>query len=104
MFDKVCMHPETFLQLSGLLEEWGLLHGTQHMSVDAQLFIFLAIVAKAYTIRDSADQWKHLNETISRCFKNVLEAICALKDEFIHPSDYNEVQQLLRLNRNKYFP
>ena len=103
-FDKVHMHPKTFLQLSGLLEERGLLHSTQHMSINAQLFIFLVIVATTYTIRDLADQWQHSNETMSRCFKNVLETICAFKDQFIHPPDYDEVQQLLRINPHKYLP
>ena len=96
------MDADTFLQLSGLLEGRELLHATQHMSVDAQLFVFLSIIAKGYNIRDSADMWQRSNETISRCFKNVLEAICMLKGEFIWPLDYNQVQSLIQTNEYKY--
>ena len=102
IFDKVHMDANTFIQLSGLFESRGLLHSTQRMSVNCQLFIFLAIIAKAYTIKDSTDHQQRSNETISRCFKNFLEAICRLNDEFIRPLDYNEVEQLLRANPNKF--
>ena len=104
IYDKVRMNADTFIRLSSLLEGRGLLHATQHMSVDAQLFVFLSIIAKGYSIRDSADMWQRSNETISRCFKNVLEAICSLKDEFIRPPDYNQVQSLIQTNRQKYLP
>ena len=57
IFNKVRMDADTFQQLSDLLEARGLLHSTQHMSVDAQLFIFLSIITKAYTIKDSVDHW-----------------------------------------------
>ena len=55
IYDKVQIDTDTFIQLSDLLEGRGLLHSTQHMGVDAQLFIFLSINAKDYTIKDSAD-------------------------------------------------
>ena len=55
IFDKVRMDADTFEQLSSLLKAWGLLHSTQNMTVEAQLFIFLCIISKAYTIRDSVD-------------------------------------------------
>ena len=102
IFDKVRMDADTFIGLSSLLEEQELLHSMRNMSVDAQLFIFLSIIAHDYTIRDSVDRWQRSNETISRCFKNVLEAIYSLKDEFIRPPDYNETQQLLCDNPHKY--
>ena len=57
IFDKVRMDADTFIGLSSLLEGRRLLHSTHNMSVDAQLFIFLAIVGHDYTIRDSADHW-----------------------------------------------
>ena len=98
------MGADTFIQLSGLLEGRGLLHATQHMSVNAQLFVFLSIIAKWYNIRDSTDMWQRSNETISKCFKNVLGEICSLKDEFIRPPDYNQVQLLIQTNRHKYLP
>ena len=50
IYDKVRMDADIFIQLSDLLEGWGLLHTTQHMSVDAQLIIFLSIIAKGYNI------------------------------------------------------
>ena len=52
------MDADTFIQLSGLLEGRGLLHVTQHMSMDAQFFILLSIIAKGYNIRDSTDIWQ----------------------------------------------
>ena len=104
IFDKVQMDADAFIGLKGLLEGRGLLHSTLNMSVGAQLFIFLSIIAHAYSIRDLADHWQRSNETISRCFDNVLEVICTLKDEFIWPPDYNEMQQLLHANPHKYLP
>ena len=56
IFDKVRMDADTFIEVSNLLEGRGLLP-TRNMSVDAQLFIFLSIIAHGYSIRDSADQW-----------------------------------------------
>ena len=89
IFDKVRMDADTFIEFSRLLEGRGLLHSTRNMSVDTQLFIFLAIVGHNYTIRDSTDHWQRSNETIGQCFKNVFEAIYSLKDQFIPPPDYN---------------
>ena len=55
IFDKVRMDPDIFIRLRNPLEGRRLLHSTRNISVDAQLFIFLAIIGLDYTIRDSAD-------------------------------------------------
>ena len=56
------------------MDAYGLLHGTQHMNVYAQLLFSWPLLL--YTIRDSTDHWQHSNEIISMCFKNILEVIC----------------------------
>ncbi|XP_024023365.1 uncharacterized protein LOC21411224 [Morus notabilis] len=41
-------------------------------------------------------------ETISRRFNEVLDAICALHDDFIKPPNYDKVPEFLRANRQRY--
>ncbi|GMN58640.1 hypothetical protein TIFTF001_027743 [Ficus carica] len=74
------------------------------MNVDEQLFIFLSICSQGATNRHISYLFQHSRETTSRWFFKVLRAICALKDEFIRPPDYTEVQPLIEEHSYKYRP
>ena len=94
----------TFRDISNHVICRGLLSPTNNMTVDEQLFIFLYICAQGATIQQAAYLFQHSKETTSRWFKAVLFAICALKDEFIRPPDYTEVQPLIQEHGYKYRP
>ncbi|GMN39957.1 hypothetical protein TIFTF001_009177 [Ficus carica] len=48
--------------------------------------------------------FQHSKETTSRWFFKVLKVLCALKDEFIRPPEYTEVQNLIIEHSDKYRP
>ncbi|GMN60653.1 hypothetical protein TIFTF001_029735 [Ficus carica] len=100
--DLISMKSDTFKALSNLLGSRELLHPTCNMNVDEQLFIFLSICAQGATNRHISYLFQHSRETTSRWFFKVLTAICALKDEFIRPPDYTEVQALIMEHSYKY--
>ncbi|XP_024019242.1 uncharacterized protein LOC112090956 [Morus notabilis] len=72
------------------------------MNVPEQVFVFLTIVAQSQTNREAQDVWQHSGETISRRFSDVLDAICALHDDFIKPPNYDRVSDFVRDNRHRY--
>ncbi|GMN25396.1 hypothetical protein TIFTF001_017663 [Ficus carica] len=61
-------------------------------------------VIQGATIQHAAYLFQHSKETTSRWFNAVLFAICALKDDFIRPPDYTEVQPLIEEHGYKYRP
>lgn len=102
MFNKVRMGPRAFMILCEILTERGLLQPSNNMNVPEQLFVFLTIISQSQTNRESQDVWQHSGETISRRFSEVLDAICALYDDFIKPPNFDKVQHFLRGNRHRY--
>ncbi|GMN58104.1 hypothetical protein TIFTF001_027207 [Ficus carica] len=100
----ISMKSSTFRALSNLLGSRELLTPTNHMNVNEQLFIFLAICSQGATNRHVSYLFQHSQETTSRWFFRVLKVICALKDEFIRPPDYTTVQPLINENEGKYRP
>ncbi|GMN24731.1 hypothetical protein TIFTF001_049165, partial [Ficus carica] len=100
----ISMKSSTFRLLSNLLGGRGLLRSTNHMNVNEQLFIFLAICSQGASNRHVSYLFQHSPETTSRWFFIVLKVICALKDEFIRPPDYTTVQSLIIEHEGKYRP
>ncbi|GMN20239.1 hypothetical protein TIFTF001_051006 [Ficus carica] len=100
----ISMKSSTFRALSNLLGSRELLTPTNHMNVNEQLFIFLAICSQGATNRHVSYLFQHSQETTSRWFFRVLKVICALKDEFIRPPDYTTVQPLIIEHEGKYRP
>ncbi|GMN29136.1 hypothetical protein TIFTF001_041270 [Ficus carica] len=100
----ISMKAETFRTLSNLLASWELLKPTRNMNVNEQLFIFLSICARGATNRHISYLFQHSIETTLRWFDKVLKVICSLKDEFIRPSDYTSVQNLILEHSDKYRP
>ena len=98
------MKPESYLRLCSILRDRRLLSDTQYMTVEEQLFIFMCVVSQHVSNTNLADLWQRSAETISRWFGHVLHAICALKDEFLGPPNYNEVSGYVRKNAYKYLP
>ena len=104
MFNKVRMDKDSFLTLSHILENKGLLQSSNYSTVDEQLFLFLTIVGQSQTNREASDVWQHSGETMSRWFGKVLRAICELRYDFILPPNYNKVQKFIIDNCHKYRP
>jgi len=102
MFNKVRMGPRAFMILCEVLTERRLLQSTNNMNVPEQVFVFLTIVAQSQTNREAQDVWQHSGGTISRRFSEVLDAICALHDDFIKPLNYDIGSDFIRDNRHKY--
>ncbi|GMN62636.1 hypothetical protein TIFTF001_031729 [Ficus carica] len=100
----ISMKSSTFRLLSNLLGGRGLLRPTNHMNVNEQLFIFLAICSQGATNRHVSYLFQHSPETTSRWFFRVLKVICALKDEFIRPADYTTVQPFIIEHEGKFRP
>ncbi|GMN72242.1 hypothetical protein TIFTF001_052815, partial [Ficus carica] len=100
----ISMKVETFRSLSNMLAIRELLKPTRNMNVDEQLFIFLSICARGVTNRHISYLFQHSIETTSRWFDKVLQVLCSLKDEFIRPSDYTSVQNLILEHSKKYQP
>ena len=98
------MKLESFLQLCSILRDRRLLSDTQYMTVEEQLFIFMCVVCQHISNTNLADLWQRSGETISRWFGHVLHAICALKDEFLRPPNYNKVSNYIRQHAYKYLP
>nr|GMN32328.1 hypothetical protein TIFTF001_050794 [Ficus carica]GMN32350.1 hypothetical protein TIFTF001_050796 [Ficus carica] len=102
--DLIRMKSDTFRALSDLLGSRELFRPTRYMNFHEQLFIFLSICAQGATNRHISYLFQHSRETTSHCFFKVLTAICALKDEFIRPADYTEVQPIIMEHSYKYRP
>ncbi|GMN68920.1 hypothetical protein TIFTF001_037973 [Ficus carica] len=100
----ISMKSSTFRALSNLLGSRELLTPTNHMNVNEQLFIILAIYSQGATNRHVSYLFQHSQKTTSRWFFRVLKVICALKDEFIRPPDYTTVQPLIIDYEGKYRP
>ncbi|GMN22612.1 hypothetical protein TIFTF001_050221 [Ficus carica] len=102
--DLIKMKSDTFKALSDVLGSRKLLRPTCYMNVHEQLFIFYSICAQGATNRHISYLFQHSRDTTSRWFFKVLTAICALKDEFIRPPDYTEVQPIITEHSYKYSP
>lgn len=73
-----------FLHLASILRDKDLLVDTWHVPIKEQLAIFLHIVdhIKNKTMRV---EFLQSSETICPYFNNVLQAICVIHNDFIHP-------------------
>ncbi|XP_039117478.1 protein ALP1-like [Dioscorea cayenensis subsp. rotundata] len=74
-----------FLHLSSIFRDKHLLVDSRHVSVEEQLAIFLHIVGHNTKNRIMRVEFLRSGETISRYFNNVLRAVCAIRDDFVHP-------------------
>ncbi|XP_039141278.1 protein ANTAGONIST OF LIKE HETEROCHROMATIN PROTEIN 1-like [Dioscorea cayenensis subsp. rotundata] len=74
-----------FMHLASIMRDKHLLLDTRYVSVEEQLSMFLHIVGHNTKNRTMRVEYVRSGETISRYFNNVLKAICAIRDDFVHP-------------------
>ena len=104
IFNKIRMNANTFRTLSHILNERRLVSGTINSTTDEKLIITLEFLAQSTTNREAQEHWNRSAESISRWFKEVVEALCRLKDEYIKLPDQNRVQDSIVENQHKYRP
>ncbi|XP_039143976.1 uncharacterized protein LOC120281121 [Dioscorea cayenensis subsp. rotundata] len=76
-----------FLHLASIFRDKHILVDTRHVLVEEQLPIFLHVVGHNTKNRTMRVEFLRSGGRISRYFNNVLRAICAILDDFVHPSN-----------------
>ncbi|PKA63372.1 hypothetical protein AXF42_Ash005267 [Apostasia shenzhenica] len=81
------MPAQAFIGLRDLLADRGVLRDTRYMPPAEQLAVFLRVIAQADNYRSVCEFFQHSLETISRNFRQVLQGVFTLKDDFVVLSD-----------------
>ncbi|PKA54908.1 hypothetical protein AXF42_Ash000744 [Apostasia shenzhenica] len=77
------MLAQAFIRLRDMLVDRGVLRDTRFMSAAEQLAVFMRVIAQANSHRGICEFFQHSLETVSRNFRQVLQSILALRDDFI---------------------
>ena len=98
------MNTEIFLDLHDLLVARYELKPSLHMNTHEMLAIFLFALGGCESNRRLQNKFKHLGETISRKFLEVLECLMLMAKDFIRPIDPNfrAVHKRIRDDRRAY--
>jgi hypothetical protein len=83
------MNSEIFLDLHDVLVERYGLQPSKHMNTYEMLEIFLFICAGCESNSKAQNRFKHLGETISRKFHEVLNCVIAMAEHYLRPTDPN---------------
>ncbi|CAO2838181.1 unnamed protein product [Amaranthus hypochondriacus] len=104
-FNMLRMKQSTFRQICTDLEsKYGLLP-SRNISTLEKVGLFVWTLSKGASNRDVQERFQHSGETVSRVFKEVLNAMDGLSRDIIKPRDpeFNEVPTQIR-NDAKYMP
>lgn len=98
------MSNEIFLDLHAVLVERYGLQSSMHMSTYEMLAMFFYTCAGNDSNRKTQNRFKHLEETISRKFDEVLNALMAIAKDFIRTKDPNfpTIHKRIRDDRRAY--
>jgi hypothetical protein len=83
------MNDEIFLDLHDVFVERYGLQPSKHMSTYEMFGIFLFICVGCESNRKGQNRFKHLGETISRKFHEVLDCVLAMARDYLRPTDPN---------------
>lgn len=80
-----CLHmpAAVFLSFCQLLRKYQYLKDTRYTTVEHQVHIFIYVITTGGSNRTTQERFMHSGETISRIFRNVLNAVNRIADEFI---------------------
>ncbi|KAL5730890.1 hypothetical protein ACHQM5_003674 [Ranunculus cassubicifolius] len=93
------MEKHVFWRFCYILETRGLLNHSSGVRIEEQLAIFMSVVGHNQRNRLLQERFQHSDETISRHFNNVLDAIVALSGEFFQPADSSTPPKILQDSR-----
>nr|XP_034902955.1 protein ALP1-like [Populus alba] len=99
------MDTSTLLSLCSDLETTYGLKPSRRMSVIEKVAIFLYTIALGASNREVQERFQHSGETISRCIKEVLAAVCLFAVDVIKPDDpsFSNTPREIAMNP-KYMP
>ncbi|CAH9097124.1 unnamed protein product, partial [Cuscuta europaea] len=86
-FNAFRMHQETFRHLCFDLENKYGLRPSYRMSVLEKVGLFVFVLSKGASNRDTQERFQHSGETVSRIFKEVLSAMDGFSRDLIVPKD-----------------
>ena len=104
-FNTFRMNQNTFRQLCmDLGNNYGL-KSSDRMSILEKVGLFVYILSKGASNRDAQERFQHSGETVSRVFKEVLDAMDGLSRDIIRPRDpqFKEVPPQIT-NDVRYMP
>ena len=81
------MDKDTLLDLCNALETHYGLKPSRRMSVIEKVGMFLFTLAVGASNRHVQERFQHSGETVSRCMKEVLKAVCLFAVDVIKPTD-----------------
>lgn len=96
------MKLEVFQSLCIELENNTSLSASRFVNIEEKVAIFLWIVARSASNRDTQERFQHSGETISRCFHEVLQAINSLIPKYIKLHSSAEIPIAITSN-SKYY-
>ena len=104
-FNMFRMSPSTFRQLCMDLETKYGLRASSRMSILEKVGIFVYTLSKGASNRDVQERFQHSGETVSRIFKEVLDAVDGLSRDILRPRDpeFKEIPQKI-VNDTRYMP
>ncbi|GLU06808.1 hypothetical protein SLE2022_238010 [Rubroshorea leprosula] len=97
------MEPHVFNGLCSLLVSNYGLTSTKEMSVDEALAMFLWMCAHNESNCNVQNRFKHSGETISRKFREVLDALVRFSIDAIKPPDSNFVETSRKIREDSRF-
>ena len=104
-YKDVPMNKNLFLHLSRMLVDKYELIPTCGMSEYEEVSMFLMTVAHGTGNRVMQEMFNHLEETISRLFYSVLNAICRMARDYITPAtNFNDGDAFHKPQDSKYYP
>ncbi|CAA0817586.1 Unknown protein, partial [Striga hermonthica] len=86
-FNALRMNQDTFRQLCSDLENRYGLRSSSRMSVSEKVGLFLYVLSKGASNRDTQERFQHSGETVSRIFKQVLDSMDSFSRDILVPKD-----------------
>ncbi|PKA65068.1 hypothetical protein AXF42_Ash019080 [Apostasia shenzhenica] len=74
------------------------------MPAAKQLAVFLRVIAQADSYRSVCELFQHSLETVSHNFRQVLEGVLTLKDDFVVPPDSTTLCHPYIRNNSHFYP
>ena len=102
-FNMLRMNPCTFHQLCTDLENIYGLQSSDRISILEKVGLFVYVLSKGASNRDAQERFQHSGETISRIFREVLDAMEGFCKDMLKPPEFKDVP-LEIANDNRYMP
>ena len=104
-FNMFRMDQITFHRLSADLQSKYGLRPSDRMSILEKVGLFIYVLSKGASNRDAQEHFQHSGETISRVFKEVLDAVYGLCKDMLKPRDpeFKDIPQQIA-NDSQYMP